>query len=198
MRLLMRKMLLPLLLAAPLSACVSFGAKVPERLLSLTAQSSLEAGAARSTATGRSLVVAVPETPQMLETNRVPVQVDDTSVAYVKDALWVDQPGRLFQRLLSETIAAKTNRVLLDPRQFSGDSSTQLTGELLRFGIDARTLEAVVTYDATQRGVDGTTIMKKRFSASRPVSAIKAMRVGEALNDAANDVAAQVASWVGE
>ncbi|MCF8708069.1 ABC-type transport auxiliary lipoprotein family protein [Rhizorhapis sp. SPR117] len=194
----MRKLLLPLLLAAPLAACVSFGAKTPERLLTLTAQSRLEAGTARSTANGRSLVVAVPETPRMLDTNRIPVQVDDTSVAYVKDAQWVDQPGRLFQRLLSETIAAKTNRVLLDPRQYSGESNTQLTGELLRFGIDAQTNEAVVTYDATQMGADGATIMKKRFSASRPVGAIKAERVGGSLNDAANDVAAQVASWVSE
>ena len=42
------------------------------------------------------------------------MQQDDASVAYVKDAQWVEAPQRLFQRLLSETVAAKTPLVVLD------------------------------------------------------------------------------------
>ena len=192
----MRHLLLPLLLAAPLAACVNIGAKAPERLLFLTPQSSLEPGALRTGATGRSLIVGVPETPRMLETNRIPVHVDDVSVAYVKGAQWVDQPGRLFQRLLSEVIAAKTDRVILDPRLFGGEPGTRLSGELQRFGVDARARQAVITYDATLLGEHGSTVMKKRFSVSQPVTEIEGSEVGNALNLAANEIASQVAEWV--
>ena len=190
--------LLFLLLAMPLAACVNFGAKPPERLLSLNAKTSLDGGTLRTGSTGNSLIVGIPETPRMLDTNRVPVQMDDISVAYLKGGQWVDQPGRLFQRLLSEVISAKTNRVILDPGLFGGEPATRLSGELLRFGVDARSRQALVTYDATLLGLDGSTVMKKRFSAVRPLSAIDALPVGGALNDAANDVAGQVAEWVAQ
>lgn len=191
----MRRLLL-LLLAMPLAACVNFGAKPPERLLSLNANASLDSGTLRTGSTGDSLIVGIPETPRMLDTNRVPVQIDDVSVAYLKGGQWVDQPGRLFQRLLSEVISAKTNRVVLDPGLFGGEPATRLSGELLRFGVDARSRQALVTYDATLLGPDGSTVMKKRFSAVRPLSALDALPVGGALNEAANDVASQVAEWV--
>ncbi|HEY9578735.1 MAG TPA: ABC-type transport auxiliary lipoprotein family protein [Rhizorhapis sp.] len=193
----MRLSLLPLLLLTPLSACISFGGKAPDQLLSLTAESSLPAGTVRNVAVGAGLVVAVPETPRKIDTYRVAVQVDETSIAYVADTQWVDRPGRLFQRLLSETIAANTGRVVLNPDQFSGEPSTRLQGELIDFGIDARSSQAVVTYDAILLGDNGATMTKRRFSATRPVSPIEPARVGRALNDAANDVAAQVAVWVG-
>ena len=34
-----------------------------------------------------------------------------TSLAYLKNAFWVDTPDNLFQRLLSETISARTGIV---------------------------------------------------------------------------------------
>lgn len=194
----MRYLLLPLLLALPLAGCVKLGGKAPERLLSLTPQAQLEPGTARTAETGRSLIVAFPETPKLLETNRIPVQTDDVSFAYVKDAQWADQPGRLFQRLLSETLAARTDRVILDPAQFGGEPGTRLEGELLQFGVDARTRQATVTFDATLLAGAGSQVIKRRFSASKPVAAIDSKGAAQALNDAANEVAAQVAGWVME
>lgn len=194
----MRYFLLPLLLAAPLAACVNFGAKPPEKLLSLTSQAQLQAGAARTAQTGRSLIVAFPQTSRLLDTNRIPVQTDDVSFAYVKGGQWADQPGRLFQHLLAETLAAKTDRMILDPAQFSGEPGTRLEGELLQFAIDARTRQAVVTYDATLLDAGGTQVTKRRFSATQPVGAIKAEEAGRALNEAANAVATQVAAWIAE
>lgn len=192
----MRYSLLPLLLAVPLAACVNFGAKPPEKLLSLSPQAQLQAGSARTAATGRSLIVAFPETPRLLETNRIPVQTDDVSFAYVKGGQWADQPGRLFQHVLAETLAAKTDRVILDPAQFGGEPGTRLEGELLQFSIDARTRQAVVTYDATLLVAPGDQVTKRRFSASKEVGVIDAEGAGKALNDAANDVAGQVAEWI--
>src|SRR3546814_12312914 len=77
------------------------------------------------------------------------------------------------------------------------DWSSDVCSSDLDFGIDARSSQAVVTYDAILLGDNGATMTKRRFSATRPVSPIEPARVGRALNDAANDVAAQVAVWVG-
>src|SRR3546814_15722503 len=93
MRFHMRLSLLPLLLLTPLSACISFGGKAPDQLLSLTAESSLPAGTVRNVAVGAGLVVAVPETHRTIETYRVAVQVDETAIAYVADRKGVDRPG---------------------------------------------------------------------------------------------------------
>ena len=80
--------------------------------------------------------MVVPAVPQALRTTRVPVYVDDTTIQYLEDAVWVEQPGALFARLLGETIAARTGRVVLDPAQYSHDPGTRLTGTLVRFGYD--------------------------------------------------------------
>src|SRR3546814_17932852 len=145
MRFHMRLSLLPLLLLTPLSACISFGGKAPDQLLSLTAESSLPAGTVRNVAVGAGLVVAVPETPRKIDTYRVAVQVDETSIAYVADTQWVHRPGRLFQRLLSETIAANTGRGVLKPDQFSVEPSTPFKGELIDYGIEAGSSTGVAT-----------------------------------------------------
>jgi hypothetical protein len=48
-----------------------------------------------------------------------------------------EMPSELFARLVSETIAATTGRVVLDPKQFTFDPGQRLTGTLQRFGLDA-------------------------------------------------------------
>ena len=179
-----------------LTGCISLGAEPPEQLLSLTPSATVPAGTVRTGAVGGSITVADLETPRKLETARVPVQVDETSVAYVKDAQWVDTPRQLFRRLLSETIAAQGTAVVLDPSQYAADPGQRLLGELVEFGIDARTNSAVVTFDGTLIAPDGRSITKRRFSASVPVGEIKADTVGAPINQAANQVAAQVAAWV--
>lgn len=192
-----RTVALTMALALPLSACVSFGSKPPSQLLSLTAEKRVQPGAGRSVETGASLTVLEPDTAKKFDTNRIPVQVNETAIAYVKEAQWVDTPRQMFQRLLSETIAATTGSVVLDPRQYSSDAGRRLMGEIIEFGIDARTNSATVTYDATLLSPDGTTVMKHRFSVTKPVrGAIDALSASQALNAAANDVASDVATWV--
>jgi cholesterol transport system auxiliary component len=45
--------------------------------------------------------------------------------------------------------------------------------------------------------IRGSATEKRRFEARRPISAIAPAPVGVALNAAANDVAGQIADWVG-
>ncbi|WP_230461213.1 ABC-type transport auxiliary lipoprotein family protein [Sphingobium sp. CAP-1] len=180
-----------------LSGCVSFGGKPPAQLLTLDAAQKVPAGAARVAGGGRTLIVADPEAPRMLDTVRVPVQVAPTSVAYVTKVQWADTPRHLFRRLLAETISASTDRVVLDAGQFSGDGGQRLSGELIAFTIDEASQRAIVTYDAVLTTPAGVALARQRFTASAPVGGkIDAATVGAPLNAAANKVAGDVAAWV--
>jgi cholesterol transport system auxiliary component len=184
--------------ALPLSACISFGAKPPPSLLTLTAASALSPNPGRSVNASQAIAVGVPSVPQAIATTRVPVSVDATAIAYVANAVWVEAPARLFQRLLSETIAAKTGKVILDPKQTALVPAMQLSGQLLRFGIDEASSDAVVVYDAVLTRDAGKTVMTRRFEARSKAAIIAAKPVGEALNLAANQIAGDIAAWVGE
>ena len=184
--------------ALPLSACISFGAKPPPSLLTLTSTSALSANAGQTVSASQAIGIAVPTVPQAIATTRVPVSVDATAIAYVQNAVWVEAPARLFQRLLSETIAAKTGKTVLDPKQTALVPAMQLSGQLLRFGVDETTSDAVIVYDAVLTRDAGKTVMTRRFEARSKAATITAKPVGEALNLAANSIASEIAAWVGE
>ncbi|TCJ38147.1 ABC-type transport auxiliary lipoprotein family protein [Parafrankia sp. BMG5.11] len=181
---------------ALLAGCISFGAEPPESLLNLTAARTVAAGTTINGDITQAIAVVEPEAPAKLAVTRVPVQIDDTKVAYVKDAVWVDRPTRLFRRLLGETIRARSGRLVIDNDDAALTPTNQLRGSLIDFGYDARTASVVVTFDAV-RDVNGTQVMTRRFSSTVPGIAAEAAPIGAALNQAANDVAGQVADWVG-
>src|SRR3546814_11316793 len=85
--------------AATLSGCIGLGGKTPPFLLTLDPEAEPQAGTARTAAEAATLTILIPTAPQKLRTTRIPVQQDDASVTYVKDAQWVEAPSRLFQRL---------------------------------------------------------------------------------------------------
>ena len=242
-------------LAAPLAVlllggCLSFGPKVPATLFDLTPDTVAAPGSGTSGTLESAIVVLEPEAEQRLDVTRVPVQIDDANVAYVKDAMWIERPARLFQRLVAETLRAKGTRLVLEPeaeqrldvtrvpvqiddanvayvkdamwierpaRLFQrlvaetlrargtrlvldtdpGTGNTlRLGGRLLDMGFDARTSEAVVRFDAV-RTQPGGRIDTKRFEERVPGVTAKPVVLGPALDRAANQVAAQVAEWVG-
>lgn len=186
--------LLPLIPALLLSAC--FGGKVPASLLTLSPAAAAPTSMNRSAGAGEAVTVDVPETPKALKSVRVPAQVGETSIAYIKDAQWVDLPERLFQQLLTETLKRTTNRVVLEPGQSTLDPGLRLTGQLDRFGYDAQTGAVVVRYDAALAAPTGSRVETRRFEAREPSNG-DAGSVGPALNRAANHVAADVAAWLG-
>jgi cholesterol transport system auxiliary component len=178
-----------------LAAC--FGGGAPDQLLTLTAAASRPAAQPRSAGQGEAITVVVPTVPQALRTTRIPVYVSDNVVQYLTNAVWVENPGPLFGRVLGETIGARTGRVVLDPSQYSHDPGTRLTGQLLKFGLDPNAMEAVVVYDAAiARGNNGG-VSTNRFEARVPVARADAASVAPALNQAANQLADQVAAWLG-
>lgn len=197
----MRHLRTPLLsatLVLTLSGCIGLGGKTPPFLLTMDADAAPTAGAARTAAEAATLTILIPTAPQKLRTTRIPVQQDGASVTYVKDAQWVEAPSRLFQRLVSETVAARTSRVVLDEGQYLTAPGEQLAGQLMEFGVDARSNEAVVVFQAMLVSAGGKTVTQRRFEVRESIGGkVEAKPVGEALTRAANKVAVDVATWLG-
>ena len=178
------------------SGCVRFGGKTPEKLIGLSSNAAIPAGQMVTAPSASAIMVMLPSVPRAFATSRVAVRDSTGAFTYVTDATWVDSPGRMFQALLSETIAARTGRLVLDPGQFVSEPDGRLTGALIEFAIDSARHEAVVTYDANLAATDGSTISKRRFSATAPIGKIDSNSVAPALNEAANTIAMQVADWI--
>jgi cholesterol transport system auxiliary component len=184
-------------LSLALAGCVSFGPKVPPQLLRLTPSTEAPANGGVVLGKGVAVSISYPSAPVELSNNRVPVRIGTTEIAYVKDAQWIDSPAHLFRDLLAETISARTGRPTLTPRDAAMTTGPKLGGRLSEFGIDASGNQASVVYDATLVRA-GDQVETRRFVAKAPVSdKIDQGSAGAALNAAANDVATQVADWVG-
>lgn len=180
-----------------IAGCVSLGGgKPPKQLIGLTAQASAPAGALGSGVLGDALVVLDPDTDRRLEAQRIPVQVDDSTIAYLTDVQWVERPARLFRRLLAETIRAQGKRLVLEGSDDEAGAKSSLSGRLIDMGYDARTSSVAVRFDALREDAKGV-ITARRFEAVVPGVSPKAKAIAPALNKAANDVARQVAEWVG-
>ena len=190
------KALLSVLLALPLAGCISLGAEPPEQLLTLTAAQTAPAGSATSGDPASALAVLEPGADQRLDVTRVPVQVSDSSLAYLKDAVWVDRPAVLFERLLVETIRARGDRLVVGESDLGYAAATKLSGQLLDMGYDAASGSVIVRYDAVLQQPEGQ-VRTQRFESRVSGVAADAASVAPALNQAANEVAAQVADWVG-
>ncbi len=172
------------------------GAKTPATLQTLTPEVPDPGPATRTAAAGQSVTVAVPVVPKELRTLRVPVQLTPTDVQYVTNLQWVDTPDRLFQHLVAETIRRTTNRVVLDTNLTTLDPGLLLSGQLQKFGYDASSGQVVVEYDGALSTAGGNRVEARRFVATAPADGT-AGSVGSALNRAANQVATEVAGWVG-
>lgn len=190
----------PIALAFALSACslsgLMGGGKAPAMLLSLTPEAPLPDQIMRSANAGETVTIGVPVVAKELRAVRVPVQVSPTQVAYVTDLQWVDTPDRLFQGLLAETVRRTTGRVVLDSQQATLDPGLVVSGQLQRFGYDQASGDVIVRYDAAKSTAGGARVETRRFEARAPASG-DAATVGPALNQAANRVALEVASWIG-
>jgi cholesterol transport system auxiliary component len=188
-------------LAVSLSGCslgglLGGGSKPPVTLVTLTPEAAEPASIARAAAAGQAVTIVTPSVPRELGAVRVPVQVTPSDVQYIADLQLVDTPAKLFQGLLEETVRRTTNRVVLGPSQTSLDPGLTVAGELQRFGYDASSRQVVVTYDGSLSAAGGARIETRRFTATAPADGTAAS-VGPALNRAANQVALDVAKWIG-
>ena len=159
------------------------GGKAPKNLITLSSTAPDPGPIARSGNAAESVTIEAPVIAKEIRTTRVAAQVGSTTVAYIKD-------------LLGETVLRTTNRVVLDPQQSNLDPGLMVTGRLTNFGYDGSQGTAFVRYDAALSTAGGTRVETRRFEARAPADGTAAT-VGPALNQAANEVAVQVASWIG-
>lgn len=172
------------------------GGKAPTVLQTLSPEAPDPGAVTRTAAAGQSVTVAIPLTSKELHTVRVPVQISPGNVQYVTNLTWIDTPDRLFQSLVAETIRRTTNRVVLDNGVTSLDPGLLVSGQLQKFGYDASTGQVAVEYDGALSTSGGNRVETRRFVATAPADGT-ASTVGPALNRAANEVARDVAGWVG-
>lgn len=190
--------LLPLLLLSGCGPIVQVGAPAPPPAalltLSATGPAASPAGLA-PVAMGEAVTLLGASAPASLQTTRIPVQVSETEVQYLKAAQWAEPPARLFVRLLADTLAGAGIAVV--DRQVTGRAAPRLLGgELALFDVDVRggSPRVRVRYDATLVGPEG--VRQRRFEREAPVAAVEPGEVSRALNAAANAVAADVARWM--
>lgn len=181
---------------AGLTGCLGLGGKTPERLITLTPVATAPAGSVASGSASTAIAMSEFEAPAKLDVTRVPVQVTDSEIAYIKDAVWNEKPARLLGRLIAETIRTRSDRLVIDGDDPGAQAQLRVSGFLREFGFDARTGEVVLVLDAAKAGA-GSTVVTKRFEARIPGVVAEASPVGAALNQAANQVAGEVAAWVG-
>ena len=191
----------PLAIALALGGCslsglLGGGGKAPATLLTLTSEAPDPGAITRTANAGQAVTIAVPRIPKEIRSVRIPVQISPTDVQYVTNAQWIDTPDRLFQDLVAETVRRTTNRVVLDPGQSALDPGLVVTGELQRFGYDAQAGQVVVVYDGSLSTEGGSRVETRRFTAAAPADGTGAT-VGPALNRAANQVAGEIARWIG-
>lgn len=184
-----------LLLVALAGGCLG-GGSTPERLFTLQPLQTRDPGEVRRADQGEVLTVLTPSIERSANTTRIPVYVTTNSIQYLQDAVWAEQPAPAFRRLLSETVAARTGRLVLDPALYTQVQGAVVSGEILRFGFDPVRNEAVVEFEATVTRAQ-TSVASNRFEARVPVTQPIAAEVAPALNQAANRVAEQVADWIG-
>ncbi len=196
MRLLIRTGAIALALTTAGCASMLGGGKTPTNLVSLSPEAAEPAQIVRTAAAGQSVTIETPAVSRELGTVRVPVQVSPTDVRYVANLQLVDTPAHLFGNLLAETVRRMTHRVVLDMGQTTLDPGLNVSGQLQRFGYDAATGQVVVTYDGALSTNGGNRVETRRFTATSPADGTSAT-VGPALNIAANQVARDVAQWVG-
>jgi len=187
-------------LALVLSGCagglLGGGGKPPAYLFTLTPDAPDPGTIVRTAGAGQAITIAVPVVPKELCTVRVPVQVSPTVMQYVPNLQWVDTPDHLFKTLVAETVRRTTSRVVLDPSETSLDPGQVVTGQLQHFGYDAQTGQVVVQYDAALSTAGANQVQTRRFTATAPADGSETT-VGPALNRAANQVALEVAKWIG-
>ncbi|MEP6201512.1 MAG: ABC-type transport auxiliary lipoprotein family protein, partial [Marinomonas sp.] len=136
-----------------------------------------------------------PEVPAKLNVARIPVTVNETEIAYLQDAFWIERPARLFRQLLGESLRAKGAGVVLDNDDTPALPARTLRGTLLDLGYDAPSSSVVVRYNAVKTSGERV-VETRRFEAREGGVLPDAASVGPALNRVANEVANDAADWM--
>ena len=153
----------PLAALLLLAGCISLAKKPPDTLIRLTAENTAPVGALGSGSIEDAVLVLDPDADRRLDAQRVPVQVDASTVAYLKDASWIERPAREFRRLVAETIRAKSGRLVVEGNDVEVGARLVLSGRLVDMGYDAGSQSVIVRYDALLESDEGAIRSRRRI-----------------------------------
>lgn len=182
-----------------LSGCsFSLTPEPPASLLTLKPATTVPVGTTASIGSddaSSAIAVLIPEVPAKLNVARIPVAVNETEIAYLQDAFWIERPARLFRQLLGESLRAKGAGVVLDNDDTPALPARTLRGTLLELGYDAPSSSVIVRYNAVKTSGEQV-VETRRFEARESGVTADVASVGPALNRVANEVADDVADWM--
>ena len=189
---------LSLALLALLAACgplVQVGSPKSAPTVLYTVRS--DAPMRQTTEVGKVVVVEPPTVVGKLQTQRVPVLMSDTRIAYLKETQWVENPSRLLQRLLVDRMnSAGLTAVGPGIREESGRT---ITTTLREFGLDARDRaapKASVRVDVVLSGAGGKLIGARQFETDVLIADESPDAVVNGLSVGANRVAGEMVDWL--
>ncbi|MEP0191682.1 MAG: ABC-type transport auxiliary lipoprotein family protein [Erythrobacter sp.] len=177
---------------------INLTSEPPASLLTLQPTTSVPVGTTASVGGedgSSAIAVLIPEVPAKLNVARIPVTVNETEIAYLQDAFWIERPARLFRQLLGESLRAKGAGVVLDNDDTPALPARTLRGTLLDLGYDAPSSSVVVRYNAVKTSGERV-VETRRFEAREGGVLPDAASVGPALNRVANEVANDAADWM--
>lgn len=180
-----------------LTGCVSLGAGVEPPTSLLTLSPTTVEVPEREGQESVAIAVLTPETPAKLDIVRVPVNVSDTKIAYLQEAVWVEKPARLFRRLLGENLRRRVSSesIVLDTDDTPLLATVFVRGTLMELSYDAPSNSVVARYQAIITSEEGGAFTR-RFEAREENVPAEVEFVGPALNRVANQVASDAADWV--
>ena len=157
------------------------------------------AGSAKGRRTSRTLLVARPQAPAALATDRIMVKPDAASITYLPDARWSDEIPAVVQSLLIRSIS-ETGRVAYVGRSDAGPIPDKaLLVRIDAFEVNALadgTFEAELDFDLTIiNDKDQRVVASRRFSQSQPVANDSAKAIVAVFQEALNVLLPAISDW---
>jgi cholesterol transport system auxiliary component len=191
-----RRLVLAGLALAPASCSLLPQGAAPPRLYRLTPASDFPAGGARVT---WQLLIDAPVSTAALDTARIALSRNPTTIDYFADAAWVDRAPAMLQALLVQSfensgrIAAVARDVLMLRADYI--LLTELRHFEAEYGAEAAPVAHIELGAKLVRATDRAVAAQHRFEAKAPASANDVPAIVDAFDAAFHQAARQIVDW---
>jgi cholesterol transport system auxiliary component len=191
-----RRLVLAGLAFAPAACSLLPQGAAPPKLYTLTPASDFPAGGAR---VAWQLLIEVPMSTAALDTPRIALSHNPTTLDYFADAAWVDRAPLMLQALLVQSFENSGRIAAVARDQLTLRADYILMTELRHFEADygaGTTPVAHLELGAKLiRAADRAVAAQQRFDATAPASANDVPAIVDAFNTAFHQAARQLADW---
>lgn len=195
MKRLPRRWVLAGLALAPASCSLLPQAGAPPKLYTLTPASDAPPGPR----VAWQLLIEVPVSTAALDTTRIALSRDPTSIDYFADAAWVDRAPLMLQALIVQSFENSGRITAVARNSLLLRADYILLTELRHFEVDYGAAPVPVAHvefiAKLVRASDHAVIAQQRFNAAPRASANEIPAIVDAFNAAFHQVARQIADW---